>query len=1807
MTRAAAVNVKELMLTVQQQKYEDRDKAAQREISMKESNEGQQSIRQRDERRSRWLLRSTVRREFLQNWEREGRAKWNSNQASLCRYERRLLNYELAVKATAEARQRISRNRHSNDEADGIRWFEHNLDRLGLDPGGGSADGGGGASAVLPDKETPATFRSRLVRAVLDQNFVPSSNAEAMAELRFRGVTGRRGRKEREDRRVKTDVDQRRATAETDAKRRAEKHLKEMLDKGRERREAAAACWGKRRNFEQKAITDKRRFAEMAAAQEDAFETAFNARADCTRQSYEEKRTEREANNEALCIRLQQTRNEKRRRAETMCSEIVHKMSDLAVVSSELRASRGGVPLPPTAWAHLKRRFCSPEPFFVDSTPPEPTPEPSDPVLDAKAVLESQNLDRCEGLWRLREEVPAELSGAPSPLAKALGVARDLVEASGSMQREAPTYGRSGRSGVDNATGPDVRLVLLSRRDGLVDLAAELGRWVDLYVCSMETALECAMEVGAEAAASDGKGGKNRKGSISGRKSSVGGENSRENAAGADAETAAEEAKEATARRCFHPDATEEDTTAFKAAAIAYHALRTHPKKASVPVPLATTTDLLVKHLSCRAPNGRGWILVGYPTTLLESKLLENALSGYTDEDVAAELGTGGKASKNDAKTRKVSSAPQQQEEILHVLPRSGLDAVLSMAEPCLSSPREGTLPQESVAETRGGAEENALNEDFAAAATREEVNGNAVGQNEEDVERSKSLEERRAQITWLQRFESGHLSCDVPNEANNERLLETLFLLVNAAQNRKDEQEIWQQEAALSRRSSEVEDVQTLEGGGSSELPGDTKSHSTNTMAVDRPSPLAVPLSASVEILRQERRGNMSQSTRIQLEAMMGDRELDLEGVRLAVSQADASAADAAAGACSPHQAALRKLEAESPALSVIDWASTAEFSFSKELRNPDDRWTTACLRLEAQMAGWLARRRDALEAMQSRRSRGDRATRDSRGDQSITASAPPAEGDCVWEALEAFQLEAGNVVDDRHSSAETIVGQIDGEADRKLRAWIGDVACAATDLCVAERVAYLETVDTLRVFDRLFGLEQDPNDNTNTSPELIQEATYAAADALAEKVTTTSFRRRFAAAGSCLGGEVQRAVEQVYLRIGMAPPAHGPSQEPVTLPDAACETRQENPLSRAIEKGVEEFSSSAGQSNDWAGSKRMPTEREAESSVTIEECGENKASEALNEAIWRCRQTYICRLRGVVMRLLRAVGSCEDKVSSMRLALRRLKRRRVQLEHQGISAATATVRRALQECDHVILEDMLENGIPLWVEDDETFAADPFVALPWGMNGLGLPRIDSLTDSLQRSFSGAEGVPGGNTVVAVADLSRAVRAWLHSEITERNREGMMSDIPRAWTSSSNGYVDTLCSATAGGMDDVSWRRLIHCLLLGHVRSLPTLDDLSSMRNALCLKASTVSQTSVGIGSAAGAASANACSSTTQMPTLRIAQRHFVGIPLWFEQQRGEERHRGERADREALLSIRKVYSEAWGGDDGRVDGMDLLLTLCAVPNAGAGGGISLGEDGEGVWDTGIPFSAGLLRAFFMLAETSSSGPPNDPLVTNSNREIASAGTIDSRVAAPPSSAGHTQDVATGATGTKSLLHRDGVFPRVSLPHLRAILRHGSRMTLADVSSVCELVAKKERARRHQDEKQGHGVKQDTTAEVVVGPEATDAENEPAVARQITGTSAETGATEGDCDVAPDTAATGDPGVGRGIAVQQKEPPLTVSFDVVSECEVVRDWVRKGAYALPTFGVLSGRGPDTVNMLAKTSHRLGESIAESQWRAQMV
>lgn len=166
---------------------------------------------------------------------------------------------------------------------------------------------------------------------------------------------------------------------------------------------------------------------------------------------------------------------------------------------------------------------------------------------------------------------------------------------------------------------------------------------------------------------------------------------------------------------------------------------------------------------------------------------------------------------------------------------------------------------------------------------------------------------------------------------------------------------------------------------------------------------------------------------------------------------------------------------------------------------------------------------------------------------------------------------------------------------------------------------------------------------------------------------------------------------------------------------------------------------------------------------------------------------------------------------------------------------------------------------------------------------------------------------------------------------------------------------------------------------------------------------------------------------------------------------------------------------------------------------------------------------------------------------------------------------------------------------PCVSLPHLRAILEHGGGITPADVSGLCELVVRKEDVSRGQRKTKTPEI-QATPA--TVGSEAAAAGNgEPAVgleADEIRSTRAEgelngahaTGDENKDVrDTASRTATTdgsaggrdGTTAEGHDQLMNQDQTALTVSFTTVSECNAVREWVRRGAYTLPAFDVTSG------------------------------
>lgn len=107
-------------------------------------------------------------------------------------------------------------------------------------------------------------------------------------------------------------------------------------------------------------------------------------------------------------------------------------------------------------------------------------------------------------------------------------------------------------------------------------------------------------------------------------------------------------------------------------------------------------------------------------------------------------------------------------------------------------------------------------------------------------------------------------------------------------------------------------------------------------------------------------------------------------------------------------------------------------------------------------------------------------------------------------------------------------------------------------------------------------------------------------------------------------------------------------------------------------------------------------------------------------------------------------------------------------------------------------------------------------------------------------------------------------------------------------------------------------------------------------------------------------------CAVAEQATSLRIAQRHLPGIRMWFEEggemevdalAAGEEEGGARGA---SSSTIKAVYSEAWGEDDGRFDGLDFLFTLCAAPrdNASTPGAEEASEDDDGECFVLFPYS---------------------------------------------------------------------------------------------------------------------------------------------------------------------------------------------------------------------------------------------------------
>lgn len=487
---------------------------------------------------------------------------------------------------------------------------------------------------------------------------------------------------------------------------------------------------------------------------------------------------------------------------------------------------------------------------------------------------------------------------------------------------------------------------------------------------------------------------------------------------------------------------------------------------------------------------------------------------------------------------------------------------------------------------------------------------------------------------------------------------------------------------------------------------------------SVHRVSPLASSLMSSLKEMRDGRRGRMSHAMRIRVESLTGERHLDLEGVRAAIKLEAQSNGPAVkkdlvgtkVALCATE--ALQKLEGECAASSVVDWMAAADYSFACGLRAPEKRWTVACLRLEGDIADFIARR-DETAAVDARARATSRTTTTihSYGVSSERShiDAPPTESDSVWESIEAFEQEAGDIVDERHTTVEGVCHMMDAEAQELVSAWARGVSVAAADLCAAERRSHLEVVRTLCSLHTLFGLEVEPG---AADLQTTRMAARFVADGLASELSNAAASSPHLLGkdgGLDLNEEVRLACEQATATTnnpicdvadgGIAGKRKGNRGE---------ETTSMGDVASVGEVHVEEcdvkVGSRLGRRCDRVEGDTVPF---IKTGIETHDCGVEQGAarhkpidgeeDALATAVWKTRYSYICRVWGVVVRLAKAVKRSELLTSSTVSRMKFMKRRRVQLEHEAVGVAAAAVKRALTDCDDDAIRDILEQGIPV------------------------------------------------------------------------------------------------------------------------------------------------------------------------------------------------------------------------------------------------------------------------------------------------------------------------------------------------------------------------------------------------------------------------------------------------------------------------------------------------------------------------------
>jgi len=339
----------------------------------------------------------------------------------------------------------------------------------------------------------------------------------------------------------------------------------------------------------------------------------------------------------------------------------VAKLVDMACVVLKVRETEGRKPMDAPTWRKIKERYLSSEPFFERR---RRALAPVDAAATAeRAALEAEAYATASGAWDVTDAGDGSPSSSSSS-SQSLG-ADPAVAATATMEAllaEEPPSTRPPRDAGLDVCGP-MRVVVLG--PGAVAAAAAAAPLHGLPVASPALAIARALELADKVEEEDEekKGDKEKRSSLIVVRSP--------------AATLKEKGLEIRKLRedqgddAALPDALLAETLAAYCGALDDEGPKPRPRPTAAPAEAAGDDDEAAAAPADDdggapppAVEGRGWVVAGFPETVLQAKLLESFLSGYGDADVDAALAGGGKKGKKaDAKKDKKGKGDEAEEE----------------------------------------------------------------------------------------------------------------------------------------------------------------------------------------------------------------------------------------------------------------------------------------------------------------------------------------------------------------------------------------------------------------------------------------------------------------------------------------------------------------------------------------------------------------------------------------------------------------------------------------------------------------------------------------------------------------------------------------------------------------------------------------------------------------------------------------------------------------------------------------------------------------------------------------------------------------------------------------------------------------------------------------------------------------------------------------------------------------------------------------------------------------------------------------